>query len=159
MYQTSTTLLVYASVVIMLSFVWQPAALIMRVPVPRFDVSAILFMLLTVFALMDLWVTPIPFRMSYIALAVAHSTIIAIFTSTFLSLSSSNATNTAEVDRDRSWRFLRNAITLPVLLTLGIAFLVLLYARAVYLWIHREKLAAALKTPPLQSQPTNENIV
>lgn len=89
-YQTSLTLLIYATSLFLASFKLHGASILTGNVEPRIDVGAILFFVLTGLSFLDLWITPIPFRIMYFIFPVIISTLTAVFTGKFLSTWQSN---------------------------------------------------------------------
>lgn len=108
---------------------------------PDFDASLVLLMLLSVSVLMDVWVTPIPFRFAYILPAL----IINVF------LVAISVTISGEQVNSRAIFMLVGAVSLLV----GYVFHI--YGRAVYLWVHRKKILAELNpsSTPLTGPPVD----
>lgn len=133
----------------MMSFIWPPAARLTAAPTaPIFDASATLLLLVTVASTMDVWVTPIPFRLTYVPIAALYNTMIALLAGmSSHTITTHLFTNTPSVGRLHTRAQVGVMIAIPGLLSLALGFGLLLYARSVYRWVHRERIIYALKTP------------
>lgn len=115
----------------MLAF-WSPAFEYLTSGSPQFDAALVLLMLVSVGVLMDVWVTPIPFRFGYIF----PSLIINVFlVATNLAISGHHI-------------FSRAVLLLAGTLALLVGYVLHIYGRAVYLWVHRKRVLAELNPPP-----------
>lgn len=130
----------------------------------KFSTSVLLVFLLSVFSIMDVWVTPIPFRLLYILPAVTMNLILTSLASKFKRTCPVNSTSVPQIFSQPylllfvtllavgfAGAQVRSGMILTVVgsVTMAVGYILHVYSRGIYLWIHRERVLMEQKDTPI----------